>query len=74
MRILDGVRPYSSDSLCWRWHTASRRTIWFYTLGCLAFSAVCLYAITVCRAGDWEGCSPQDSWIPGVLAARPLTK
>jgi len=69
MRILDGVQPYSSDSLCWRWHAASRRTIWFCALGCLAFSAVCIYAITVCRDYDLEGCSPQDSWIPGVLAA-----
>ncbi len=69
MRILSGIQPYSSDSLFLRWHSTSRRTIWVCSLACLAISAVCIYAITMCRDGNTEGCSPQDSWIPLVFAA-----
>ena len=67
MRILSSIRTHPTDSLVLKWHSASlsRRTIQFFRLACLVFSAVSFWGFFAIRhnyaddcggsGGEWVG-------------------
>ena len=68
MRILSGIRNHPTGSLVLKWHSASlsRRTIQFFRMACLTFSAVSFWGFFAIRnnytsddcsggGGEWIG-------------------
>lgn len=71
MRILSGIRTDPADSLVLKWHSASlsRRTIQFFRMSCLTFSAVSFWGFFAIRnnytSDDCSGAGGE--WIGLVL-------